>query len=141
MSLILAASQRSLQTAFKFAVERVVVSEAEASGLAPGPYALLVIHCARVPTPTIGKSRLPPAGDQLAALLPPLADLLRTMLGKLEVIVGAEDEARFEFYLPVSVAAVSRSSSQRLAPRSPGAHTVCVIENEPAIAIHAASAG
>ena len=133
MSLVLAASQRSSQIAFKFAVQRVSVPEHAPSGLAAGEYALLEIRCTRVPNSNNWKEPVARTGDQLAALLPPLADLLNTMSGRLEVIAEGEEDSRFEFLLPAVEVPVGQSTGQRLVLRPPGAQMVCLIENESAL--------
>jgi CheY-like chemotaxis protein len=132
MSLVLAASQRSAETAFKFAVERATVSEDQVLGLVPGQYVLLVITCANVTTSSAWREAPTPATDQVAVLLDPLGDLLQTMNGKLEALSTPEGTVRFQIFLPVVPASLASTPvpKPRLALVPPGVYTICIVEDE-----------
>jgi two-component system cell cycle sensor histidine kinase/response regulator CckA len=131
MSLVLAASQRSAETAFKFAVERAVVDDQHA-GLAAGEYAVVSISCTELKLSSSWREEPIPAPDQVAALLEPLTNLLQTMHGNLEVRSSA-GQLRFEIYLPAACSVRRKPESPRLALVPPSAETVCIVENETAI--------
>jgi len=133
MSLVLAASQRWGEAAFKFSVARVSGGDAQALALAAGPYVLVAISCLDARRERDRHARPPATSDQVFALVEPLGDMLRTMHGKLELIRSGESEDRFEIYLPAAAEPVLRKNESRLAMVPPGSSTVCVIENETAI--------
>jgi len=132
MSLVLAASQQSADTAFSFSVKRRTLSTTQLPRLVAGEYAVLGITCSNVLLSSAWKEEATAAPDQIAALVAPFSDLLRTMNGHLEILTRGE-QLHFDIYLPAVPTARTRSVKPRLAlvPRS--AHTVCVIENETAI--------
>ncbi|HEY3255873.1 MAG TPA: response regulator [Polyangiaceae bacterium] len=133
MSLVLAASQRWGEAAFKFSVSRVPGGAAEPASVSAGPYALLSITCVDARRESDWQARLVPSPDQVFALLEPLGDLLRSMNGRLELIRCVASEERFEIYFPALPERDVRPSQSRLAIAPPGASTVCVVENETAI--------
>jgi CheY-like chemotaxis protein len=131
MSLVLAASQQSADTAFEFSVRRSVGSATEPP-LTAGEYAVIGITCSNVLLSRAPKEEPATAPDQMAALVAPFTDLLRTMNGRLEIHTGNE-QLHFDIYLPAVPGAQRRSVEPRLALVPPSAHTVCIIENETAI--------
>jgi CheY-like chemotaxis protein len=133
MSLVLAASQRWPQTVFKFSIERTAGVAASQLDLAIGPYVVLVVTCLDATKESDWQSRLLVPADQVAALAAPLADLLRTMNGKLEFIRTNTGEDRFELYLPEATAPSLRPPKARVALAPPSSQTVCIIEDETAI--------
>jgi CheY-like chemotaxis protein len=133
MSLVLAASQRWAETAFRFSVEQTAGAAAGRLGLAVGQYAVLVVTCVDATKEANWQAKLVVPPDQVSALVAPLGDLLRTMHGKLEFIRTSGGEDRFELYLPASAPAPRQASKPRLALVPPSVNTVCIIENETAI--------
>jgi len=132
MSLVLAASQQSADTAFEFTVERRVLATAELGRLGAGDYAQIGISCRNVILCSAWKEEVPAPPDQVAALVAPFSELLRTMIGHLEIHTSNE-RLHFDLYLP-SLANAPRGRVQpRLALVPPSARTVCIIENETAI--------
>jgi CheY-like chemotaxis protein len=133
MSLVLAASQRWAETAFKFSVEQTGGVAADRLDLAVGQYAVLVVTCADATKEANWQAKLVVPPDQVSALVAPLGDLLRTMDGKLEFIRTSTGEDRFELYLPASPAVARHPSKPRFALVPPSVNTVCIIENETAL--------
>jgi len=132
MSLVLAASQQSADTSFEFAVERRVLATGELARLVAGEYALIGISCRNVILSSAWQEELAAAPDQVAALVGPFIDLLRSMNGHLE-IQTRDELLHFDLYLPSVPNATRESVKPRLALVPPCAHTVCIIENETAI--------
>ncbi|MEI9942137.1 MAG: response regulator [Pseudomonadota bacterium] len=132
MSLVLAASQQSADTAFEFAVKRQVLSSGELARLVPGEYAVIGIRCSNVILSSVWKEEVAAAPDQVAALVAPFSDLLRTMNGHLEIHTLGE-QIHFDIYLPAVPNAHCQNVKPRLALVPPNARTVCIIENETAI--------
>ena len=132
MSLVLAASQQSADTAFEFTVERRALATAELGRLVAGDYAQIRISCRNVILSSVWKEEEPAAPDQVAALVAPFIDLLRTMNGHLEIHTSNE-RLHFDLYLPSVPNAPRGNVRPRLALVPPSAHTVCIIENETAI--------
>ena len=133
MSLVLAASQRWAETVFKFSVEQTSGVAANRLDLGVGQYVVLVITCVDASKENDWQAKLVLPVDEVSALVAPLADLLRTMNGKLEFLRTNAGEERFELYLPASVATPRQKAKPRLALVPPSANTVCIIENESAI--------
>ncbi len=132
MSLVLAASQQSADTAFEFSIARRVLASGELARLVAGEYAQIGISCRNVILSSAWKEEVAAAPDQVAALVAPFIDLLRTMNGHLEIHTSTE-RLHFDLYLPSVADAPRGNIKPRLALVPPSAHTVCVIENETAI--------
>ncbi len=132
MSLVLAASQRSTDTAFEFSVKRLTLTKDQFGRLDAGDYAVLGICCSSVVLSSVWKEEVAAPRDQVAALIAPFGDLLRTMNGHLEIHADSE-QLQVDIYLPALPATTQRSLRPRLALMPPSVHTVCVIENETAI--------
>jgi len=132
MSLVLAASQQSADTAFEFTVERRALASGELGRLVAGDYVQIRISCRNVILSSVWKEEVPAAPDQVAALVAPFIDLLRTMNGHLEIHTSNE-RLHFDLYLPSVPNAARGNVKPRLALVPPSAHTVCIIENETAI--------
>ncbi len=133
MSLVLAASQRWAETAFKFSVEQTSGVAAARLDLGVGQYAVLVLTCVDATKESDWQAKLAVPQDQVSVLVGPLGDLLRTMNGKLELIRTSAGEDRFELYLPAVTRTLPAPLKPRLALVPPSANTVCIIENETAI--------
>jgi response regulator RpfG family c-di-GMP phosphodiesterase len=132
MSLVLAASQQSADTAFEFAVERRVLGTGELARLVAGEYAQIGITCRNVNLSSVWKEEVAAAPNQVAALVAPFIDLLRTMNGHLEIYTRS-GQLQFDLYLPTIPSSPRGTPRPRLALVPPSARTVCIIENETAI--------
>jgi two-component system, cell cycle sensor histidine kinase and response regulator CckA len=132
MSLVLAASQQAVDTAFEFSVKRSLRFTSELPPVVSGEYAVIGITCSNLSLSNPWKAETATAPDQIAALVAPFSDLLRTMHGQLEIRALGE-LLHFDIYLPAVPTTESPSVRPRLELVPPSAHTVCIIENETAI--------
>lgn len=140
MSLVLAASQRWAQTNFAFSVEQTQVAGGARLDLEPGEYVVLVVTCTDATKESDWQAKLAPPPEQISVLIAPLAELMCTMHGKLELVRTSPVEERIELYLPAASASSRVQSAQRLAIAPPSSSTVCIIENESAIRLAMARA-